>query len=367
KIIFEVQKFFIGMAFSPPSRDSFTARILNVLMTDDGKRGIVPTYSSSAGGGLKFFQRGLISPDSKLSLSVTAGLRDRRRFQLHFKRIALSKIINSEILAKYHFQPDESFFGLGPNSARDDRSNFAHELVRADLDIGFRLNEQNRIAILPGFDRNKILAGRDDAYPSATEVPGFESLPGMNSTVQIAKLELEIHHDSRNHPGIPTAGFEALLRGGVFQEVSGDRFGFTRLKMEVSRFIHLFYNRALKLRVAGELTGQFQDRSIPFYYLSEIGRSETVRGFTRGRFRDKDMILGSIEYRYPVWNIINTYFFLDEGTVANNIFKDLSAKNLKQGYGIGFQMWDAEGVLMDFTIARSREGMRFYLELNTIF
>lgn len=361
KVVFEGQKFIIAQAFE----GNFLAQVLDVLTTDDGKRGIFPTYSSTAGGGLKFFQRGLISPDSKLSLSATAGLRERRRFQMRFKRVALSKTINSEALIKYHFQPDESFFGIGPNSDEDDRSNFAHELVRADLDVGFQLNQQNRIGIMAGFDRNEILRGRNDTYPSTNQVPAFESLPGMQTIVEMGKLELEIRHDSKNHPGMPTSGFEALLRGGVFQEVNGDRFGFTRLTADVSRYFHLFFNRAIKLRVAGELTEQFEDRRIPFYYLSEIGRAETVRGFARGRFRDKDMVLGSIEYRYPIWQIINTHLFVDGGTVANDIFKDFSVNDLKWGFGIGFQIWNMEGIISDFAIARSRDGTRFYLGLNT--
>ncbi len=360
KIVFEGQKFIIAQAFE----GNFLARVLDVLTTDDGKRGILPTYSSSAGGGLKFFQKGLFTPNSKLSLSATAGLRERQQYRLKLKNIELGKRVNVQFLTKYHFQSDESFYGIGPETEKADRTNFANELVTAELNIGVQISGKNRIGIMAGFDRNDISRGRNDRYPSSTEVAAFASLPGMETEVQIGKLELEIHHDSKNHPGSPTSGFEILLRGGIFQQVDDNQFGFSHLTVDASRYFHLFYNRTLKLRLAGEFTETFEDRQIPFYYLSEVGRSETVRGFARGRFRDKDMVLGSMEYIYPIWQVINAQIFLDGGMVAQNIPDEFNLDRMKIGYGVGFQYWSIEEVVFDFNIARSEDGFRFYLGLN---
>ena len=118
------------------------------------------------------------------------------------------------------------------------------------------------------------------------------------------------------------------------------------------------------MRFAGELRDPFKNRQIPFYYLSELGRSETIRGFTRGRFRDRDMVLGSLEYIYPIWEKMNAHLFFDTGTVASNIFRYFDTADLKNGYGIGFSVWDNEGILGNFTVAHSSDRFRFYLDLN---
>ena len=89
-----------------------------------------------------------------------------------------------------------------------------------------------------------------------------------------------------------------------------------------------------------------------------------MRGFARGRFRDKDMVLSSIEYIYPIWQIINTQLFFDVGTVSHNVFKELNSDDLKYGYGVGFQLWNAEGVTSEFSVANSEDGIRFYLGIN---
>lgn len=365
KVVFEIQKFLIQQAFETRlTEGNFIVKVADIFVTDDGRRGILPTYSSSTGGGLKFYQKGLISPNSKLSLSATVGLRERHQYRLKFKNIEFSRLVISQLLVKYHFQSDESFYGIGPQTRESDRTNFANEFVTAEFNVGIRLSKRSQIGVMAGFDRNDISRGRNKRYPSTTEVASFDSLPGMETAVKMGKFELSIQYDSRNHPGNPTSGFQASLRGAIFQQLADDQYGFSRLSADVSRYFNLFYNRALKLRLAGEFADPFNNRSIPFYYLSELGRSETVRGFNRGRFRDNDMVLGSVEYIYPIWQKINAHLFFDSGTVASDMFKDFDSSNLKNGYGIGFSMWNYEEVLSDFTIAHSNEGFRFYLELN---
>jgi outer membrane protein assembly factor BamA len=365
KSVFEVQKFLIQQAFETRLIEgNFITKAVDIFISNDGKRGLLPTYSSRAGGGLKFYQKGLFTPNSKLSLSATVGLRGRQRYQSKFKNIEFCRRVSSQILIKYHFQSDESFYGIGPDSKQDDRTNFANELVSAELNVGTQISGKDRIGILAAFERNDISGGRNDKYPSTTDVASFATLPGMEAEVKLGKLQLEIHHDSRNHPGRPTSGSEVILRGDIFQQIDDDKYGFSRLSLDVSHYFHLFYHRTLKLRLAGELAEPFKNSQIPFYYLSELGRSETVRGFARGRFRDKDMVLGSIEYIYPIWEPVNAHLFWDMGTVASDIFKDFETSKLKNGYGIGFTAWDNEGTIGDFRIAYSTEGFRFYLDLN---
>ena len=76
------------------------------------------------------------------------------------------------------------------------------------------------------------------------------------------------------------------------------------------------------------------------------------------------MVLGSVEYSYPIWTIINAQLFLDAGTVSHDVFKYFDTSDLKYGYGVAFQLWNEEGVMSDFTIAHSEEGFRFYLGIN---
>ncbi|MCH8291544.1 BamA/TamA family outer membrane protein [Candidatus Poribacteria bacterium] len=340
-------------------------RIHDFLTSDDGRRGVLPTYAARTGGGVNIFQKGLISPESKLTLSLTAGLKGRQRYQLQFKRVALfGEALSSDFLVRYQLLSDESFFGIGQDSDKDDESNFAHEQATAQAAFGTKFSDRISLDAIFGFDLNDISEGKDKSIRSTTNLPNRESLPGLEEGISIGRLQIGIQYDSKNRPGNPTRGGEALLTAGIFQELDDDQFGFWKLSADLAYYLHLFYNRAIALRVAGEVTEPLSDREIPFYYLSELGRQETIRGFSRGRFRDRDMVLGSVEYRYPIHRVVDAMFFVDVGQVAGDIFSDFSTDDLEVGYGGGVRIWGSEGLISTFVVGKSSDGFRFYFGLN---
>ena len=48
-------------------------RLKYLLACDDGSCGVIPTYASLSGGGIKVFQRGWFVPESKLDLLLSVG------------------------------------------------------------------------------------------------------------------------------------------------------------------------------------------------------------------------------------------------------------------------------------------------------
>lgn len=335
------------------------------LTSDDGLRGVIPTYGSRKGGGVKFFQKGLISLKSKLSLSATVGLRSRQRYQLRFRRIQLGDILSVDFLGRYQFLPDEFFFGFGMDTDFEtDRTNYAHEQILIETKFGLDINDRFTAKVITGYEISNILRGRNENYVSTTDVETKETLPGLETGVNLAQFQVEIRHYSKNRLKRPTSGGIALLRGGLFQQGGDDQYGFWKATIDLSRQFHLFYNRVIVFRVGGEITEPFSNREIPFYYLSELGKQETVRGLQRSRYRQKDMVLGSIEYRYPIWTILDAFLFVDAGQVALDIFKSFSLDKIIFGYGGGIQVWGNEGLISSLTLGISKDGLRFYFGLN---
>ena len=344
-------------------------KIKDSLTWDDGRQGVRPTYSSRAGGGAMFFQKGLLSPQSKLKISATAGLARRQRYELRMKRVALfGGALSSDYLVRYQLLSTESFFGIGPNSQKEDKSNFAHKQVTVEAFFGTGFSERISLGAILGFELNDISEGKDKSIPSTTEVghggtAPTENLHGLEEQVRMGRLQIGLRYDSRNRLGNPSNGNEASLTAGLFQDFD-DQFSFWRISADLTHYLHLFYNRALALRLAGEITEPLSDGDIPIYYFSELGRQETIRGFSRGRFRDQDMVLASLEYRYPIWRVVDAMLFVDVGQVAHDIFNDLSQDNFEFGYGGGFRVWGDEGLITAFLIGKSRDGFRFYFTLN---
>jgi outer membrane protein assembly factor BamA len=341
--------------------------VIRKLTSGTGERGVTPKFSSSSGFGVKLFQKNLINQNSQFDLTVTEGIRRRQMYRVRFRDLHLSgESLKGGFLIRYLFQPDESFFGIGPGTQLLDETNFAIEQSSAEIALSTPLSDRILLNGLARFDFNNVFGGKDESVTSIKDVYSKSTLPGFETEVMIGGVKGSFLYDSRNHKGNPSTGVEAFLSGGVFQQVDDDRFGFWKSSLELKKYFNLFYDRILVLRIAGEVTEELSgDREIPFYYLSELGSWSTVRGYQRGRFRDEDFVLGSIEYRYPVYHDgVDVLIFFDAGQVSHGIFDELSADDFRAGGGFGVRFWNENGSFLGFEVGRSPDGFRFHFKLN---
>jgi len=361
-----VELFFNGMKATIGIVDEYKLipRVRYFLTCDDGSCGVIPTYSSLSGGGVKIFQKGWIVPESKLDLLISAGPKRRQTYQLRLRYINLfRKAITSNYLIRYRLLPDERYFFSNVDTSE---TNFAHEQFTGEVTFRKELGNGRELSAIFGVNVNNILEGRGDTK-STSESPFLskETLPGLGEQVKLFRLELVAQHNSKNRPGNPSEGIEARATSGIYSQIGDDKFGFWKGSFDLKYFINLFYNRVLMLRIAGEMTEPVSSREIPFYYLSELGRYGTIRGFERGRFRDRDMVLGSLEYRYPIWFPgIDALLFIDAGKVTPDIFNDNSMNNFNVSYGTGFRIRSPKGLISKLEIGWSDDGLRIHFGLN---
>jgi hypothetical protein len=360
----------VGLVFALPAeiaslafQGKFLAQVTDFLVADDSSRGVYPVYDARRGGGVKYFQRGLIFPNSYISLTASGGPLRRQHYAFKYRQF-FSRTSKLELIASYTNLPNEFFYGIGNGSFNRDKTNYAHEFsnVSADFAIGF--NEKIWLDLSTGVDFNNIFDGRGSKEPLVRERHDTRQIPGFENKIEFWKLLANLSVDNRNHPGSPTAGWQASFGGGIFREIGDEKYDHYRLNFDITKYLHLFYRRTLVLRVASRITRPFSGREVPFLYMSHLGKEESIRGFQRGRFRDRDMVLGSVEYRWPVFRIIDALLFFDFGKVSNNVLGNSLTTNLQSAYGFGFRLWGQNGMLARFQLGKSDDGIRLYFKLN---
>lgn len=335
------------------------------LISQYNFRGILPKYSSRHGAGLQFFQKDYLGQGSVVDFAVTGWMRKRQRFRLRIRDIPLQgKSLLSTAFVQYRLLPNEYFYGIGPDSKKSDRTNFAHEQLNASAAIVYRMAEGLILTAAAGYDKNNILAGKDDSYPSTSERFNNKNLPGLENDIKIVSLRGTLSHDTRNRIGRTTAGHVASFGAGLFRQVENDVYGFWKYSVDIRQYVHVAYNRVFSIRVAGEINRPVSDRKIPFYYLADLGREEIIRGFQRARFRDRDYLVGSLEYHYPIWGPVDAVLFLDAGRVSDDILNEYSVKNFQAGYGGGISFFSKIGTDIQLVVGRSKETVRVYLSVN---
>jgi outer membrane protein assembly factor BamA len=96
------------------------------------------------------------------------------------------------------------------------------------------------------------------------------------------------------------------------------------------------------------------DDEVPFFLLPDLG-GRTLRGYSPWRFRDRNRVLLSGEYRWTAGPFVDMALFVDAGTVAPR-FSDLDLGRLSTSHGIGVSFHSFSTTVTRIELARSSEG-----------
>lgn len=118
--------------------------------------------------------------------------------------------------------------------------------------------------------------------------------------------------DTRDILFFPTRGGLLNVDVGHSFEALGATQDFTRVTVDLRRFVGLGFGQVLALQAYGETTGG----EVPFDRLPQLGGSSRLRGYFTGRFRDRNLALVQAEYRSPQWKRLGVALFGATGAVA---------------------------------------------------
>jgi len=125
--------------------------------------------------------------------------------------------------------------------------------------------------------------------------------------------------------------------------------GFFRTSAEYRRYFTNQPPRTIKEPDAPRRVLAFRARAgsiqgtVPFFEQYFIGGSDTLRGYDEDRFWGKNMLLTTLEYRYPIQHSFNVIGFMDYGGAwggygAINNFSQSDGLDLHLGYGVGVSL-----------------------------
>ena len=268
-----------------------------------------------------------------------------------------ASILNMAWRAKYHEDPQEDFFGLDPQSERRDRTNY---LLRE-----FEGTTEAWLSPIKGFRAGggatyltpSVGTGRDSRYASVEKVFDPATLAGFEGGKRkFLRTDAFIEYDRRDNPSYPRAGTYLDAKFSHYSDRDLDRFNFRRYELDAQQYVP-FDNGYKVLAVASNivLTDTDGNNTVPFYFMPDLGGRQSLRGFRERRFRDRNSIFASAEYRWEAWWALDVAVFADAGKVAARR-SDINLKDLEGSYGIGFRFHTKKAFAFRLDIAHSREG-----------
>jgi hypothetical protein len=271
------------------------------------------------------------------------------------------------VLGGWREATDVGFYGIGtPNTSVDDRANYSFR--QPYLSAVLEVRPMRRALIVGGgleYSQWDQGSGKGSA-PSVEEVYTPDTLPGLGAKPTYLQPHATVAFDWRPAAGYARKGgyYGATMRSFVDQD---GPYSFREVDYDAIQHIPILRDAwVLSLRGRVQTTYTRDDEVVPFFMLPALGSGSTLRGYSSWRFRDRNSLLLTAEWRVLVNSFIDTALFYDAGKVEARR-ADLNLEGLKGNYGIGFRIHGPFVTPVRIELARSNEGIAIVFGASAAF
>ncbi len=318
------------------------------------------------GGG---YRHDLFHRNARIDLGAGITLRN---YQMLLADFSLPYIADNRfelgVHALYRHNPQEDFWGIGPDSLNDNRVsyrvNFTNYEVRAIARPLKWLEAGTHVGWLSG----SIGPGTDTRFPTIEDVFTDADAPGLAAQPNYRYADVYGAIDYRDQKNNARAGGYYSVTWRRYADLDFDLYNFREIDAVVQQFFPIFDKKRV-FAVQGRLMATTADdgQQVPFYFQPTVGGSTSLRSYNDFRFRDETGVYFNFEYRWEAFSALDMALFYDLGSVTPEV-DDLRLSNLKDGYGIGFRFNTYKSVLYRIDIGfGGADGVRYFFKFSKAF
>ncbi|MDD4894638.1 MAG: outer membrane protein assembly factor BamA, partial [Candidatus Omnitrophica bacterium] len=252
------------------------------------------------------------------------------------------------------------FDGYANNRSKQEDIGYGYDqkVIGGDLRLGKELTEYVRADLTYRNDSIRISNIDDNASNDLKKEAGSNN---------ISSLRFGLTFDSRDSVFDPTRG---NLITGAFEDAGGFLQGtkeFWKFDGRASHYFPLFRGSVLELRGRMGLAKPYGDSNdVPIYERYFAGGAYTIRGYNERKVGPIDtptgdpvggesMLIGNIEYLYPLFGFLKVAAFWDVGNVWAKM-GDVGSGGFKNGVGLGVRIKTPVGpIMLDYGIPLNKE------------
>ena len=210
-----------------------------------------------------------------------------------------------------------------------------------------------------------------DVNPVMEEDPYFQQFKRKYFNVGIGGL---IQYDTRDDVATPTCGMLLGANFILFGKYWGGTYNYEIIELEYRQFKNVFRPRSTLAWIAKSQIGL---GDVPFTELPTFGSPFDLRGYYMGKYRDKSMAYGIVEYRHMFgspakyksgnfWAKCGFVAWVGTGTIGETPF-DWNKWKLNFGVGLRFQMQPGKNFRLDIGKEPGQPGMQVYMNMTEAF
>ena len=259
------------------------------------------------------------------------------------------------LLANWTDAPGVRFYGVGPASSVENKTQLSYRATTADGSI--RLNAARFVAVGGTIGYLDVRTG--PAPDSGPAPPMFSSsnVAGLGSSPAFVRTRVFAQVDSRVSPGYATSGGLYRIDVSRYAASGSGPYTFTRADAEIVQLIPLLReNWVIALRALQSVTQTSGADVVPYFLMPDLGGGGALRGYPSWRFRDRNRTLFAAEYRWMANRFVEMALFTDAGTVTPRL-RGIRRSDFHTSYGVGGRLHSPAATMLRIDLARTSEGM----------
>ena len=260
-------------------------------------------------------------------------------------------------------RPRDVFFGIGNGTRETDWADYRLHRVSAGARLAARPAAALRLTAAVEWSRTSTSGGGDAAHIDIDSAFSPSARPGFGIAYEAVSLSSGLEYRA----GAP----HAIERRGSWIATqyrwSGSRssgvadFGVWRAGAGFELpFDHR--RRSVVLALSLESLRPTSSGVVPFYALPALGGTRSLPSFRSDRFRARDALVGTFEYRYRVWSEpddalwIDAVMFTNAGVVAPRVF-DATTARVHQSTGIAIAVLGRGAGVGRIAVSKGADGI----------
>lgn len=254
----------------------------------------------------------------------------------------------------YRAYPQEIFYGLG-NDAPEFRTSY--ELDEFDIGVngGYQISRSIGVLGYVGFLRPDINTPGIHNFPPSQNYFDEATAPGISDQPDYLIYRGTFVGGYQGDPYKPSglASFEYWR----YSDQTDGRFSFNEFVFDGRGYLTLGCRQRV-IAVRSFIVHESPDSGadVPFYKMETLGGRDTLRGFQNYRFRDRNQIYFSGEYRWEGNPAVELAVFYDTGKVFHET-SDFDLKDLKHSTGFGLRFKNLRRTVLRFDVGFGYEGI----------
>ena len=346
-----------GVAEKDPknSKDAFKARLIAIPFIYYSPE----TKLAFGGGGVLNFRAGRNKELTRASTIWAFGtLNLAKQFQvvvkpeIYFER---NRFFLSGNL-RYERTP-QNFYGIGNDMPSTAEESYTPRIVNFQVGVKKKFLGHLFAGVQYDFEQMTMEKVEPGGMLEDGEIPG--SRGGLFSGFGVS-----LDWDSRDAVLYPRKGVFFQITADTYGAMTGSDFAFTSLKLDCREYFLVAPDQVLALQAYVRSTAG----EVPFHKLAFLGGESLMRGYYKGRFRDKDILAVQAEYRVMVTKRIGVVGFAGLADVFP-AFAEFKLKTIKYSLGTGFRYMvnKREGTTLRLDMAWGKRSFGLYFTAQEAF